>query len=251
MFTHAAFSTQEPPLPQHAVVLYRQSQGPFEHPAMVPMLHPVTVCQGMPTLEAGRTMTLPDARALLRTLIEDRDVGRLAWNDPTIIAQGDHTLAWMVPGKVRPMWFRRPKGEPLALNVPWPTLVFLAGDGQISLAALASNRRPNPKTRLYRPPLMNTYSDGLVCLGSAQVGAMDGPESRPAFEAAIFDSLFSHGNHRDNLRLPNQGDPTHTDAQHIAFYRRLAKAKAKRFPREALVPMGCTLGRFLGLEGER
>lgn len=136
------------------------------------------------------------------------------------------------------------------LDVPWPDLVFAATDNRISLAALATRGRPRLGTRIYHAPLFNVYESGAVCLGSAQVGEMLGTQSIPAFEDAIFGSLFSHGNFRGNLARSHDGGVT-SDADHLRFWRALSRDHVPVFPTDALVPMKTTLGAFLGLGGRR
>jgi hypothetical protein len=76
---------------------------------------------------------------------------------------------------------------------------------------------------------------------------MVGPQSIPDYEKAIFDSRFSHGNFRGNLRIEGKTDDV-SDLDHMQFWRGLAHAKATRFPAQALVSMGQRLDNFLGLD---
>jgi len=86
-----------------------------------------------------------------------------------------------------------------------------------------------------------------VCLGSATVPSLDGIDAMPGYERAIFDTLFSHGNFRGNLAYRQDRGET-SDGDPVRFWRKLAWAKAPRFPPAALVPMGRRLDTWLGLE---
>lgn len=224
--------------PTGAVVFHEADSG------LEVTFHKVTEHGGAPRIGAGRAMTHGDAQALLAALKGEPSEGR-EWIAPDLLAQGDHFLAWRVPGSVRPMWFSS-GGQRVRLEVPWPTLVFSATDGAIRLAALATRGRPRLGTRLFHAPLMNVYVDGGVCLGSAKVGEMHGTGSIAQFEAAIFESLFTHGNFRGNLARGQRKGET-SDAEHLRFWTRLAKERVPVFPTDALVPMNTSLGAFLEL----
>ncbi|WP_295390963.1 PRTRC system protein B [uncultured Thiodictyon sp.] len=197
----------------------------------------------------GRPLTVADARALLESLLGER-TSELRWTPPNVLASGDEALVWSVPGTVRPMLFRGKKDGPIRLDVPWPTLVFAATDGAIRLAAIKSRGRPTARTPLFHAPLWNVYADGRVCLGSATVPPLDGIDAMPAYESAIFDTLFSHGNFRGNLAYRQDHGET-SDRDHLRFWRELALAKTPRFPNAVLVPMGQRLATWLGLERSR
>ncbi|NCA71171.1 MAG: PRTRC system protein B [Sphingobacteriia bacterium] len=228
--------------PTGALVFHEASSG------LDVTYHTVTGSDGGARIGPGRAMTVADTEALLEALKGTRAKER-QWIAPDLLAQGEQFLAWRVPGRVRPMWFVSGK-ERICLDVPWPDLVFAATDNRISLAALATRGRPRLGTRIYHAPLFNVYESGAVCLGSAQVGEMLGTQSIPAFEDAIFGSLFSHGNFRGNLARSHDGGVT-SDADHLRFWRALSRDHVPVFPTDALVPMKTTLGAFLGLGGRR
>lgn len=229
--------------PQGAVVFHGRL-GDSEVSAIT--FHPVTVDDGHPAIQPGGPMSRADALRLCQALAGERR-GELAWQPSTVLAHGDEALVWYVPGRVRPMLFTGTKGETVRLEVPWPTLVFSARERDIRLAAVKTRGRPTLRTPLYHAPVWNVFRDGAVCLGSASVPGMVGPESIPDYEAAIFDSRFSHGNFRGNLRIEGKTGEV-SDLDHLRFWRGLARDKATRFPHGALVPMGQRLGDFLGLD---
>ncbi len=225
-------------MPTGAVVFHEAHYG------LAVTFHAVTEHAGAPCIGAGRAMTHGDAEVLLAAL-KGEPSGTREWIAPELLAQGDRFLAWHIPGRVRPMWFSS-GGKRIRLEVPWPNLVFSATDGAIRLAALATRGRPRLGTRLFHAPLMNVYADGVVCLGSAKVGEMHGTGSIAPCEAAIFDSLFTHGNFRGNLARGQRKGET-SDAEHLRFWKRLASERLPVFPTDALVPMKTTLGAFLEL----
>ena len=231
--------------PTGALVFHAQ-HATVRHGAIT--YHPIDSGADGSSILPGRPMTAADARGLLQALLGDR-TGELHWLPERLLAMGDESLAWFVPGRVRPMLFRGEKNRTIRLEVPWPTLVFAATDGAIRLAAIKSRGRPTHRTPLYHAPLWNVSRDGQVCLGSATVPHLEGAAVIPDYESAIFDTLFSHANFRGNLRYRQNADGSTEDRHHIAFWRELAETKPSRFPHEMLVPMGLRLGRFLGLDG--
>jgi PRTRC genetic system protein B len=206
--------------------------------------HELAVGDAGASIRPGRAMTRADATGLLRALLGDR-TGELVWSPAQVLSQGEDSLVWYVPGKVRRMFFAATGGQTLTLEAPWPTLLFAAREQTLRLAAIKGRGRPTPRTPLYHAPLMNLYADGRVCLGSATVPMASGFETMVDFEAAIFDTRFSHGNFRGNLAY-RQGEGGATkDQDHIRFWRDLAKDKASRFPNQVLVPIGRRLESFL------
>lgn len=149
---------------------------------------------------------------------------------------------WYRPAQRRSMWFSRGQTQQ-ALTVPWPALLFHARDGSLRIAALrAASKRPDENTRLYHAPLMNIYANGSLCLGNIAAPPCD-LSGMAEWEAAIYDTLFTHTNHRNTLRFATE--PKDDNIAHYRFWRQLQKDKATRFPVGALAPRNETLGDWL------
>jgi len=208
--------------------------------------HPLDSEGGGVRVLPGRPMARSEALDLLHTLAGEYQ-DELSWTPNNVLAQGGERLAWFVPGRVRPMLFRGPNGTTVTLQIPWPTLVFNAGAGWIKVAALASGRRPGPRSRLYHAPRWNTSADGSVCLGSATVPELSGFSAMAGYEEAVYDTLFSHPNFAGNLNYRQGRDGSTSDVNYLRFWRTQAKSGKTAFPKERLVPMSRTLHEFLAL----
>jgi PRTRC genetic system protein B len=134
-----------------------------------------------------------------------------------ILPGGRYSLIWHRPAERRQIFFAG------ALHIPsgqaWvPALLYQTDGRKLSVYALASDDRPTESTPLYRAPFHNIYTDGSVCLGSAQV-------KKPAqktyanlmkyWEDLFWLSEFSHLNGSDN--------PTKTNL--ALLWKRLVKEK--------------------------
>lgn len=188
----------------------------------------------------GSLITHETVDEIMRLLSQQPRERRLL--TPNVLLSLPEETLWYRPAQRRAMWIRYGKTR-RALTVPWPALVFHARDGGLRIAALrAANKRPDENTRLYHAPLMNIYENGSLCLGNITPPSC-GLSGMAAWEAAVYDTLFTHTNHRNTLRLRTKGKD-----DNIALYRfwhQLHKDEATRFPVGALVPRNETLGDWL------
>lgn len=165
-----------------------------------------------------------------------------------VIAQGGDMVAWHVPSKKRPMFFSTSNEGAFCLNVAWPALLFVARGSHLWLAALDTNERPSADTPVYHAPLMNHDSRNGLCSGSVKMPARACLDTMAEFEAAVFESNFSHVNGHNHLKyraLQSAGDHACNDT-HLAFYRSVEKRRLKQFPTRNLLPMAkATVADFL------
>jgi PRTRC genetic system protein B len=192
-------------------------------------------------LGAGRLLALEDQQALLNILLGALSA-ESAFLPPEILSHSPAQLAWYVPGTVRPMWFRDAR-QTRRLPVPWPTLVFRVREERLSLAALGRSRRPNAEDPLFHAPLMNVFDNTELCAGNAKLPRGWSLAHRSAYERAVFDTAFTHVNHRRTLRAA-KGGPI-TTAEHLRFWRELSGGPRRRFPSAALVTLNQSLGKWL------
>lgn len=108
------------------------------------------------------------------------------------------------------MWFVE---AGTSVSVKWPHLVFIASEQNLRVFAVLGNKRPTPETKLYHAPLMNIFSDGRLCFGSAVRPDRITVDSIPEWSAAIFDSRFSHVNHQRTIKGAS------TSAEHARWWR--------------------------------
>ncbi|MBD0724808.1 PRTRC system protein B [Flavobacterium sp. L1I52] len=118
-----------------------------------------------------------------------------------------------------------------------PPMLWKASKNSLSVFALANDRRPNEKTKLFHTPYFNIYEDGKVCMGTVSVDIKKSAsveEFVQAWEHYFFNSYFSHllGNHN-----PIKGNC-------INLWKDLINT-AKPFPKEVLKPNNKTLKNLL------
>jgi PRTRC genetic system protein B len=171
-----------------AVLVYRSGgDGAFAS------LHKVQQGQdGASYLAAGEPLTT----AFLRSLAE----GLGARIKPEILpvnvlARTLDLLVWWSRPRQRVMFLGGTDQEARKLNgriFPHPALVFKVAGKDLFVRALATYSRPVHNSRLKTAPYWNTDSRGLVCPGT--MPAPDGSDvsSIPQWEAAYFQSEFTH-----------------------------------------------------------
>ena len=166
-------------------------------------VHPVKDRQ----LGAGVPLTRPGLEALAGSLGRNLAAG---WLPPNVVSLGFGKLAWFCPAGRRRIWFKADGrfdggAETEHADTPHvtklngqfaqhPPLLFVASDRQLALFALPRNQRPAATTRLYRAPYWNLWESGTMCAGNRALPASPTPAAIPQYEAAFFDSAFSHTN---------------------------------------------------------
>jgi PRTRC genetic system protein B len=167
----------------------------------------------------------------------------------SVVAHGDNMIAWHVPSQRRPMFFsaRGDDRKRQTLTVAWPSLLFLARGSSLWLAALDSDSRPDANTPVYHAPLMNHDARNGLCFGSAVTPPHADIDTMATFEAAVFESNFSHVNGDNHLRYKTlrSAEQRPCNETHLAFYQSLSARKLKRFPTRHLLPTGRTVADFL------
>lgn len=78
------------------------------------------------------------------------------------------TVIWYTKAQQRKLFFvdglQIPNGKAYA-----PPMLWKASKNSLTVYALASDRRPTDKTKLYYAPFFNIYEDGKVCMGTVSV----------------------------------------------------------------------------------
>lgn len=109
-------------------------------------------------------------------------------------------LMWHVPAAPRYIWFKTGKRDWDAdMNgrvVMYPSLLFLAKRGSLSVWALKGAERPDPATPVYRAPFYNIYPGGEMCEGNAPLPPSLDIETIPLWERAFFETEFTQSNYR-------------------------------------------------------
>lgn len=204
--------------------------------------HEVENREAGPYVGPGRLFTEGDKRALIDALLGTLAEEEFTVLPPHILALGSQRIAWIVPQSVRAMYFNV-NSTLFSLRVPWPTLVFRAIDGHLSLAAILQSDRPTCDTPLFHAPLMNLNEATALCTGNAPVPRGCSVADCSGYEKAVYETNFSHVNHGRTLKMGKAKSVT--NEMHVRFWRTLHEKKAKRFPADALVPLNKTLGQWL------
>lgn len=191
---------------------------------------------GVPSLGPARLLD----RSFLDVLFEETR-GRVPLEilPAAVLARTSESVCWWTPAGVRVMFYMKQRSPELAAlsggRFPQPALVWEVKRQQLRIRALRENTRPDPKTTLFRAPFWNVSDDGRVCLGSTRVPKKTSVDSLPQWEAAFFESEFSHPNGSSRL--------TEHPGGFIGLWTEL-KGK-RRFPASYLSDAGETLERFL------
>lgn len=144
-------------------------------------------------MQAGSPVNAQQRDELIEGMGGGQHGESVTWVDDSIIATGSRTRIWWRAAMIRPMYFVGGSGT-ITYRVKWPALVFSVVDGRFRVFAHAGQARPDQSTPLYHAPLGNFYSDGRMCFGSVRAPSLE-REGAAAFEAAVYDTRFSHPNH--------------------------------------------------------
>jgi len=181
------------------------------------------------SIREGQLMSHDSIITVLHKMLAMRQKKAIQILPDNVIAQGDDSLVWYVPAKVRTMLFKHEK-KVTKTAVPYPTLIFKVTDRCLSIASSRYKRKPKADDIVYHAPLMNIYSDGRVCVGTAHCPQDSDLESMAKWESVIFDTIFTHTNH-DRCLLNKPQTSTSTRQIH-AFWKGLKGDK--QFPTDRL-----------------
>jgi len=220
-----------------AVLVYRSSgDGAFTS------LHKVEQNQdGAPYLAAGEPLTT----AFVRTLAEGLGARVKSEIFPdNILARTPDLLVWWSRPQLRVMFFGGTDEEARKLNgliFPHPALVFKVAGKDLFVRALATTSRPVGDSPLKTAPYWNTDLRGLVCPGTMRAPESSDVSSIPQWQAAYFQSEFTHA--AGAVRL------TSHPGGFVGLWRELADRKT--FPVRYLTDAGETLEEFVARGADR
>jgi PRTRC genetic system protein B len=217
-----------------ALLIYRDRQSSFI------TRHDVQAQKsGPPTLGPAQPLTLAFVESLMRSLGGAVQAEVLPEN---ILAKGDRMIVWWTPEQRRQMFYQNAEGKMADLNggvFPQPPLVWKVSNGELSIRALAVNKRPQATATLAVAPFWNLSDDGRVCTGTMRRPESATVAAAPAWERGFYESAFTHA---------NVGRITRHDGGFEGLWESL-KGKRGRFPAETLIQLPQTLEQFV--HGER
>lgn len=194
---------------------------------------------GPPTLGPAQPLTLAFVESLMRSLGGAVQAEVLPEN---ILAKGDRMIVWWTPARRRQMFYASAEGKMADLNggiFPQPPLVWKVSNGELSVRALAVNKRPQATATLAVAPFWNLSDDGRVCTGTMRRPESATVAATPAWERGFYESAFTHA---------NVGRITRHDGGFEGLWESL-KGKRGRFPTQTLIQLPQTLEQFV--HGER
>ena len=219
---------------RHALLVYTDQQRAFA------TLHDIISREeSAPLLAAAQPLSLGFLRRLAEGLGSQVAPEVLPEN---VLARTPEMIVWWSPPARRIMFFGEADGEARklnGLNFPHPPLVFKVRGGELFVRALEKNARPRANTSLETAPYWNTAGgDGRVCLGTTRAPESASVESIKKWEAAFFQSSFTHALGAVRLTSHKKG--------FIGLWRSLAGKKA--FPVRYLTDAKESLREFVGRE---
>lgn len=157
-----------------------------------------------------------------------------------ILVWSSDLVAWWSRRKVRRMFFRNNSEAPAGLSgepFSQPALLWCVSGQELTVRALAADRRPRANTPLMIAPYWNVAGDsGRVCLGSMRVPELAGVAALAQWEQAFFQSEFTHQN---GVKRLVRGAKGYFDVWEQVRGRRRA------FPAKCLVPANETLAELI------
>ncbi|WP_426172520.1 PRTRC system protein B [Pseudoduganella sp. R-34] len=148
----------------------------------------------------------------------------------------DH-MVWWTPACERGVFFKNKELGTRSAKVPHPPLLFVVVKGSWSIFSLADNERPKVDTALHHAPYFNVYDNGAICTGSAATPKGIASNAIPQWEAAFFESEFTHINGQKKKASHPRGE--------YALWKELLDGVYQTFPSEYLVKANQTLGSLM------
>ena len=219
---------------RHALLVYADQQRAFA------TLHDIIAqAEGAPLLAPAQPLSLAFLRRLADGLGSQVAPEILPDN---VLARTPELIVWWTPAARRVMFFGEADEEARklsGLNFPHPPLVFKVHGRELFVRALEKNARPRADAPLKTAPYWNTAGDdGRVCLGSTRAPESTSVDSIKGWEAAFFQSSFTHALGAVRLTSHKQG--------FVGLWRGLAGKKV--FPARYLTDARENVGQFVSQE---
>lgn len=183
-------------------------------------------------IAAGQPATREGVVDLFEKLAKQMTLNVDFLSEGVLSISADHMVWWMPPC-ARNVFFNTKELGKRAAKVPHPGLVFAVVKGNWFVFALESAKRPQLDTPLYHAPYFNVYDDGGICAGSAAKPKGIAAGAIPQWEAAFFDSEFTHINGSIKKARHPRGE--------YAMWKELLDGKYPTFPVEYLAPQTTTI----------
>jgi len=183
-------------------------------------------------IAAGQPVTREAVVAMFEQLAKQLTLNVDFLPENVLSISADH-MVWWTPACERNVFFNNRELGKRAGKVPHPGLVFAVVKGSWYVFALTGTERPKLDTPLCHAPYFNVYDDGLICAGSAARPKGIAAGAIPQWEAAFFDSEFTHINGGKKKASHPRGE--------YAMWKELLDGAYPKFPVEYLVPQESTI----------
>lgn len=202
-------------------------------------IHSIMAVGKRHTLGPGSPVTREGLRDLAKALAPE-SIAAPELIPAHVLAQGPEFLVWWAPPKSRAVFFKANElGGERSATVPLPGLIFAVVAGGWYVFAVKRADRPGADTPLYRTPFYNVWGEGKICTGSVKTPKGSLAQRTELWEAAFFDSWFTHSNMKGKEKLVTfRGGGS-------AFWKKLLAGAYQAFPEEVLVPLNTTTAGML------
>lgn len=190
---------------------------------------------------AGVSVTQEAMIEMFKTLVHKHTLNVDFLPEHVLSISADH-IVWWCPAGDRNVFFNTKELGKLGKSVPHPALVFVVVKRQWYVYSLTTNERPKLDTVLCHAPYFNVYDSGGICTGSAAVPKGISANSTDAWEAAFFDSEFTHINGGKKKASHPRGE--------YALWKELLDGHYKTFPVEYLVPQATVAEMMKGVKAQ-
>lgn len=191
----------------------------------------------------GETITTESLLQLLGSL-GDQYIINTELIPETVLSYSPSHLVWWMPAGMKRVFFNNRELGKKSKVVPHPPLLFVVHQKQWFVFSLDSNTRPGKDTVLNHAPYFNVYDSGNICIGTASIPDKISTDSIPVWEAAFFNSEFTHVNGQVKKVSHPNGE--------YAFWKEMLEGKyGDSFPYQYLVPFKLKLTDVLQRIGKR
>src|SRR5262245_22119634 len=189
-----------------AILIYgeeRQNNAYRDQPVQrcAATVHNVECVGNRPTIMPGVGVSIGAVEELVKALAStNQDKAERVIMSPNILSISLTHVLWWKPSHVSQIFFSGHKtlSRLSGKFVTHPNLLFLATPQDLSVFALAQERRPMLDTPLFQAPYLNVWENGRICRGTGKYPSIFGPGTIDVFERAFFDTNFTHSN-REHL----------------------------------------------------
>lgn len=193
----------------------------------------------------GESACLGESQALTTEFVRSLSQGLQTERQPELLLENtlvwsSDLVVWWSRRAVRRMFLRNNSEAPAGLSgepFSQPALLWCVSGQELTVRALAADRRPGPDTPLMIAPYWNVDGDsGRVCLGSMRVPELAGVAALSQWEQAFFQSEFTH---QTGVKRLVRGAKGYFDVWEQV------RGGRRAFPSKCLVPANETLAEFI------